>query len=288
MSASGGRSSSNDTADSSVHRESRPIPLPSSSSKNKPPPPPSASKVPIVYSYQNYPQSQPEVEDEKAVSGFDLHIKLLMLGDSGVGKSSLVLQYACEEFTTNFVTTIGIDYKIKLLDLGKTKTKLQIWDTAGQERFRTITTSYFKGAHGIMLVYDLTDRESFDNIIVWARDIREHADPQVAIILVGNKKDVSSARNISYEEGLHLARKMNVHFYEVSAKTGENVGKAFESIAQTTKESMLHPENIKKKPKLDAIVLHDSSLKKNRNQEFAGRLRQDSMGSTSAQKNNCC
>lgn len=136
------RSKSNETTDSALSRE-RSSP---SRRKQAPQSPPAASKGPIrapskgplkapskegpiVYDYQNYPQSEHKTEDEKAPNGFDLHIKLLMLGDSGVGKSSLVLQYASEEFTTNFVTTIGIDYKIKLLTMGKTVIKLQIWDT---------------------------------------------------------------------------------------------------------------------------------------------------------------
>lgn len=246
------------------------------------------NNVAIVYDYQNYPQSDHKVEDKKAAVGYDIHVKLLMLGDSGVGKSSLVLQYACEEFTSNFVTTIGIDYKIKILDVEKTRIKLQIWDTAGQERFRTITTSYFKGADSIMLVYDITDRETFDNISEWAKDIKQHADPQVAIILVGNKKDLTSAREVSFEEGHNVAQKMNVHFYEVSAKTSENVNKAFMSIAMTTKNNMLHPENIKKKPKLDAVVLNDSSIKRNKSTEVTGRMRKDALGSAPGRESNCC
>mmetsp|Transcript_28765 Transcript_28765/g.48524 ORF Transcript_28765/g.48524 Transcript_28765/m.48524 type:complete len:276 (+) Transcript_28765:144-971(+) len=273
-----GRSTSNESAQSALHQ----------SPNNRKLKSPSANSVPIVYNYQNYPQSDGDAEEEKSQGDFDLHIKLLMLGDSGVGKSSLVLQYAHEEFTSNFVTTIGIDYKIKLLKLGKTKIKLQIWDTAGQERFRTITTSYFKGADGIMLVYDLTDRESFENIVVWAKDIREHADPHVGIILVGNKKDLTSQREISYDEGLQLARRMNVHFYEVSAKVGDNVTKAFESIADTIKDDMLHPESNKKRPKLDNIVLQDSSMKKSKNQDSSSRSGMDSRNGTSSSKSNCC
>ena len=130
----GGRSTSIDTTDTTPHRE-RGSPV------RKKQQPPSSSNVPIVYNYQNYPQSEPEKEDKKASSGFDLHVKLLMLGDSGVGKSSLVLQYANEEFTTNFVTTIGIDYKIKLLNSGKTVIKLQIWDTVGRSLLKYMSHS---------------------------------------------------------------------------------------------------------------------------------------------------
>lgn len=263
-----------------LSREKAPLPEPEGGRD-------SPSGTTVVYDYQNYPHSEPEEEDKKGEEGFDLHIKLLMLGDSGVGKTSLVRQYANEEFSTNFITTIGIDYKIKLLDVGDTRVKLQIWDTAGQERFRTITTSYFKGANGIMLVYDITDRETFKNIAVWAKDIKENADPQVCIVLVGNKKDLEKDRSVSYEEGLQMARKMNVHFWEVSAKVGENVNTAYEDIAQNTKENMLHPENIVKRPKLDSIVLQDHSLKKGKHQESFSR-RQDGSGPETHRKSNCC
>jgi hypothetical protein len=122
------RSTSNESSSTSLqsprNKKSKPPTSASSSSSSS-----SSHTVPIIYNYQNYPQSEAEKEEKKVVGGYDLHLKLLMLGDSGVGKSSLVLQYANEEFTTNFVTTIGIDYKIKLLESGKHKVKLQIWDT---------------------------------------------------------------------------------------------------------------------------------------------------------------
>mmetsp|Transcript_37835 Transcript_37835/g.118562 ORF Transcript_37835/g.118562 Transcript_37835/m.118562 type:complete len:125 (-) Transcript_37835:409-783(-) len=103
---------------------------------------------------------------------YDVHIKLLMLGDTGVGKTCLLLRYAYDSFSTTFITTIGIDFKIKYVTVDDRRVKLQVWDTAGQERFRTITVSYFKGAHGILLVYDVTDRETFDNTRHWMQQIR--------------------------------------------------------------------------------------------------------------------
>jgi len=106
----------------------------------------------------------------------DMQIKLLMIGDSGVGKTCLLLRYANDSFSPTFITTIGIDFKIKTIELGGKVVKLQIWDTAGQERFRTITTSYFRGAQGILLVYDVTDRGSFENIKNWVGQIQQHAD----------------------------------------------------------------------------------------------------------------
>merc|ERR1719198_2569339 len=133
-------------------------------------------------------------QDDDRDDSFDLHIKLLMLGDTGVGKTCLLLRYAYDSFSPTFITTIGIDFKIKHLDLDDVKVKLQIWDTAGQERFRTITVSYFKGAHGIILLYDVTDRETFDSISHWLAQIKEHADEKVNVVLVGNKCDIAEKR----------------------------------------------------------------------------------------------
>ena len=106
-------------------------------------------------------------------SVYDMHIKLLMLGDTGVGKTCLLLRYAYDSFSPTFITTIGIDFKIKHILLDGLRVKLQIWDTAGQERFRTITVSYFKGAHGIILCYDVTDRDTFENVRHWIEQIKK-------------------------------------------------------------------------------------------------------------------
>ena len=123
---------------------------------------------------------------------FDLQVKLLMIGDSGVGKTCLLLRYANDSFSPTFITTIGIDFKIKTVPIDNHVVKLQIWDTAGQERFRTITTSYFRGAQGILLVYDVTDRGSFENISNWVGQIEQHADINVTKVLVGNKCDAGA------------------------------------------------------------------------------------------------
>merc|ERR1711871_1321965 len=120
---------------------------------------------------------------------YDYLIKLLLIGDSGVGKSCLLCRYSEGVFNNNFITTIGIDFKIRTIELDGQKIKLQIWDTAGQERFRTITQAYYRGAMGILLVYDVTDKDSFSNIRVWMRNIEQHANEQVVKILLGNECD---------------------------------------------------------------------------------------------------
>jgi len=172
-------------------------------------------------------------------AAFDLQIKLLMIGDSGVGKTCLLLRYANDSFSPTFITTIGIDFKIKNVDLDSRRIKLQIWDTAGQERFRTITTSYFRGAQGILLVYDVTDRDSFNSIRNWVAQIQQHADVNVNKILVGNKCDMQGERLVSLEEGQALAAEYGIAFFETSAKADINVEKAFITIAREVKDRLI-------------------------------------------------
>ena len=166
-------------------------------------------------------------------STFDLQIKLLMIGDSGVGKTCLLLRYANDSFSPTFITTIGIDFKIKTVCLDSTVVKLQIWDTAGQERFRTITVSYFRGAQGILLVYDVCDRKSFENISNWISQIEAHADVNVIKVLVGNKCDSDPGKiQVSEAEGQALADEYGIKFFLTSAKNDIRVTQAFESVAR--------------------------------------------------------
>lgn len=162
-----------------------------------------------------------------------------MIGDSGVGKTCLLLRYANDSFSPTFITTIGIDFKIKNIQLDGKRIKVQIWDTAGQERFRTITTSYFRGAQGILLVYDVTDRNSFSSIRNWVSQIQMHADVNVNKILIGNKCDMEDQRAVSKEEGMALAKEYSVHFFETSAKQDKDVEKAFLTIATDVKNRLL-------------------------------------------------
>jgi len=144
---------------------------------------------------------------------YDFLIKLLLIGDSGVGKSCLLLRFSDDSFTPSFITTIGIDFKIKTIDLDGKRIKLQIWDTAGQERFRTITTAYYRGAMGILLVYDTTDEQSFQNIRNWIRNIEQHAADNVDKILVGNKCDMISEKVVETSRGKALAEEYGIEFF---------------------------------------------------------------------------
>jgi len=163
-------------------------------------------------------------------SAYDHIVKLLMIGDSGVGKSCLLVRFADDMFIPSFITTIGIDFKIKTVVINNKRIKLQIWDTAGQEKFRTITTAYYRGAMGILLVYDVTDEQSFLNVRNWIRSIEENAPDNVEKILIGNKCDMVNDRVISTETGRELAEEYGIKFLEASAKTDTNVSEIFTCI----------------------------------------------------------
>ncbi|XP_009620727.1 ras-related protein RABC2a-like [Nicotiana tabacum] len=165
-------------------------------------------------------------------SSYDLSFKILLIGDSGVGKSSLLVSFISNA-VDDLAPTIGVDFKIKTLTVGGKRLKLTIWDTAGQERFRTLTSSYYRGAQGIILVYDVTRRETFTNLSdVWAKEVELYSNNQDCVkMLVGNKVDKESERAVTREEGIALAKELGSLFLECSAKTRENVQHCFEELA---------------------------------------------------------
>jgi len=169
---------------------------------------------------------------------YDYLFKLLLIGDSGVGKTCVLFRFSEDAFNSTFISTIGIDFKIRTIDLDGKKIKLQIWDTAGQERFRTITTAYYRGAMGIMLVYDITNEKSFDNIKNWIRNIEEHASSDVEKMVLGNKCDMNDRRQVTKEKGEALAVEFGIKFMETSAKASINVDEAFISLARDIKAKM--------------------------------------------------
>ncbi len=153
--------------------------------------------------------------------------KILVIGDGASGKSSILYRYCDNTFYSNYISTIGVDFKIKHLEVNKKYVKLQIWDTAGQERFKSITTAYYRGVNGILLIYDVTNRESFDNIKLWINSIGLYAPSDVFIVLIGNKSD-STKRNVKIEEGIALANELKIPFLETSAKDNINIDNAFQ------------------------------------------------------------
>ncbi|KAJ2958267.1 hypothetical protein NQZ79_g6115 [Umbelopsis isabellina] len=208
-------------------------------------------------------------------ASYDYLIKLLLIGDSD------------DSFTPSFITTIGIDFKIRTIELDGKRIKLQIWDTAGQERFRTITTAYYRGAMGILLVYDVTDEKSFDNVRTWFSNIEQHASEGVNRILIGNKCDMTDkkvceycitviegdrwtqinpwkSKVISTEKGQALAQELGINFKETSAKSNIGVEEAFFDLARDIKKRLIDTQQTQQ-PKRKEDVQLDSAPSKGGN-----------------------
>ncbi|KAI0810860.1 GTP-binding protein ypt1 [Irpex lacteus] len=170
--------------------------------------------------------------------GYDYLFKLLLIGDSGVGKSCLLLRFAEDAFTDSYLSTIGVDFKIRTIELDGRTVKLQIWDTAGQERFRTIAAAYYRGAHGIIVVYDVTDGESYEHIKSWLTEIDRYATEGVHKLLVGNKADLEERRVVQHDAAKEFAAQLDIPLLETSAKTALGVEDAFIAMAKQIKQSV--------------------------------------------------
>jgi len=179
--------------------------------------------------------------DAKMNPEYDYLFKLLLIGDSGVGKSCLLLRFADDTYTESYISTIGVDFKIRTIELDGKTIKLQIWDTAGQERFRTITSSYYRGAHGIIVVYDVTDQESFNNVKQWLQEIDRYACETVNKLLVGNKCDLTTKKVVDYTTAKEYADTLGIPFLETSAKNATNVETAFMTMAAEIKNRVGPP-----------------------------------------------
>ena len=186
---------------------------------------------------------------------YDYLFKLLLIGNSSVGKSSLLFRFVENVWDDNFVPTIGVDFvsyiynnslinlqKLKTLEVNGKKVKLQIWDTAGQERFKNITASYYRGGNGVLVVYDITDRESFDNLNSWLIEIEKNANKNVYKLLIGNKSDLEDKRKVTYQEGKDFATSNGMQFMETSAKTASKVQEAFELLTQEIIKSSINKD----------------------------------------------
>ncbi|KAK1164752.1 ras-related protein Rab-26-like [Acipenser oxyrinchus oxyrinchus] len=175
---------------------------------------------------------------------YDIAFKVMLVGDSGVGKTCLLVRFKDGAFLAgSFISTVGIDFRNKVLNVDGVKVKLQIWDTAGQERFRSVTHAYYRDAHALLLFYDVTNKTSFDNIQAWLTEIYEYAQQDVVLMLLGNKADATHERVVKREEGEKLAKEFGVPFMETSAKTGMNVELAFMAIAKELKHRSMKTPN---------------------------------------------
>lgn len=162
----------------------------------------------------------------------DYLFKVVLIGDSGVGKSNLLSRFTRNQFNLESKTTIGVEFATKSIEYDGKRIKAQIWDTAGQERYRAITSAYYRGAVGALLVYDLSKRLTYDNVSRWLKELRDHADPHIVIMLVGNKKDLRNMRQVQTDESTEFCRQNNLYFIETSALLDANVTEAFEKILQ--------------------------------------------------------
>jgi len=166
------------------------------------------------------------------MSAFSYLFKYIVIGDTGVGKSCLLLQFTDKRFQPVHDLTIGVEFGARMVTVDSKQIKLQIWDTAGQESFRSITRSYYRGAAGALLVYDITRRETFSHLTRWLEEARQNANPSMVIMLIGNKSDLDHRRQVSKEEGEKFAKDNGLIFLEASAKTAANVEEAFINTAQ--------------------------------------------------------
>lgn len=161
---------------------------------------------------------------------YDFIWKVVLVGDSGVGKTNLLSRFTRNEFNAESKTTIGVEFATRNVQIRGKTVRAQIWDTAGQERYRAITSVYYRGAVGALVLYDITKPATFENLDKWISELKEHADPCVCIMIVGNKTDLRSQRVVSTEDGRLLAEKYRYSFIETSALDASNVGEAFNNL----------------------------------------------------------
>ena len=189
-----------------------------------------------------------ERTDTLSENYFDEKIKIMIIGETRVGKTSLISKYCKNEFSGGqYLSTIGIDFQIKNLKINSKKIRLQIWDTAGEERFRNIAKNYFQSSDGFLVVYDIANNESFETLDYWIEEIKANSQELSKMILVGNKCDKEKERKIQKEDGKAYAKKKQIKFYEVSAKDGTNVNEVFEILVKDILKSYSPSENMKKR-----------------------------------------
>lgn len=164
---------------------------------------------------------------------YDYLMKVLLIGDSSVGKTSVLLRYVDDTYNPEFQTTIGVDFKISTLELQSKVVKLQLWDTAGQDRFRNIVASYYRGAQGVILMYDITNQASFQNIKNWYNETLNHLQASTPKLLVGNKLDLAGQRTVKLADAQELADRLNMSYLETSAKNNQNIRQAFETLTRS-------------------------------------------------------
>uniref|UniRef100_A0AC35U5V8 Rab family GTPase n=1 Tax=Rhabditophanes sp. KR3021 TaxID=114890 RepID=A0AC35U5V8_9BILA len=198
---------------------------------------------------------------------YDYLFKIVVVGDHNCGKSCILLRFAENKFRNDHISTLGVDFKLKTIKLGKDTVRLELWDTAGMERYRTIYNSYYHSAHGIMCVFDLTDEKSFENIEkYWLNQIKINAPSNAVLVLVGNKADLEDERKVDFNRAENFAKKTGISLYEVSAKTGINCDDAFVDLATLMRDRLLQSNTNQDNDDsaygafhIDGVVINDKS-----------------------------
>ncbi|XP_071720282.1 ras-related protein RABA5a-like [Rutidosis leptorrhynchoides] len=216
--------------------------------------------------------------------------KIVLLGDSGVGKSNLLARFARNEFYSNSKSTIGVEFQTQKMEVNGKEVKAQIWDTAGQERFRAVTSAYYRGAVGALVVYDVSRRQTFDSVGRWLSELHTHCDMNVITILVGNKTDLKDAREVSTSDGKSLAESQSLFFMETSALDSSNVNAAFQTIVKeiynVLSKKVIQSQELKKDPSIGSKKSVVLDAKQDGNQEQK-KDEQPNKGSSSS-SSGCC
>lgn len=184
----------------------------------------------------------------------EIRLKFVLVGDSGTGKSSVLRRFVDDTFSPSFMTTIGIDFKVKEIKVNDTMVKVQVWDTAGQERFKTITNAYYNGADAILVVYSVTDKDSFNHLSYWIDEVDKRARTDAIVVIVGNKCDEAEARCVAKEDAQDYATKRAYGFWETSAKDGSHVNELFMSVAEGVFKSKGFEKGVQHNPQQPIIL----------------------------------
>ena len=217
--------------------------------------------------------------NEEEDSSYEIIFKTLLIGDANVGKSNLLLRYVKNEFVPDMKSTVGVEFGSKILKIFGINIKVQIWDTAGQERYRSVTSSYYKGSKGVLIVYDISNYNSFESVDRWINEFRMKSDENSAIVLVGNKNDNEELRKVTIEEGEEKAKRYNLGFFETSAKDGKNVDEAFKCLFEKVVEN--YKKNKEKTEKKGELLQNDENGE-NINLDFSNQDLNEK------KKNRCC
>ncbi len=198
---------------------------------------------------------------------YDFLMKLILVGDSGVGKTNILSKYLKNDFDPDAKATVGVEVSTKNIEIDNKRIKVQIWDTAGQERYKSITSTYYKGAKGAFIVYDITRKSTFDTIDKWIGDLKNNGDENMIVYLVGNKSDLNDMREVRKDEAMTKSEKFNIAFSETSALYGDNIHKIFQDLMEKVYINFYRNVNTNREKEINkGVDLNEESNEKNNNQ----------------------